>query len=303
MILVLVATAVSIWRVNRQAHWIAREFPPIGKFLEVDGTRVHYVERGAGQPVILIHGLSSNVMEWDTGLLDAFAQDYRIIAFDRPGLGYTDPIDGVTLVAQAALLSKAAHALKADDPIVIGHSFGGAVALAWAAYRPGDISGLMVLSGASHPFEDLPQGVITLLGSAPLGTWIAGLQLAATSTKGLHAAEADAFAPQDTPADFVRDAGSWLKMRPDTAVENMRQLSVLNADLAAQVPLYPGIKIPVSVVRGTADGIVAYDANAVPLAQAIPGADLVTLDGLGHEPNVVSVEDVKQALLDLIARL
>jgi pimeloyl-ACP methyl ester carboxylesterase len=59
----------------------------------------------------------------------------------------------------------------------------------------------------------------------------------------------------------------------------------------------------VSVVHGTADGIVAYDANAVPLAQAIPGADLVTLDGLGHEPNVVSVEDVKQALIDLIARL
>lgn len=303
LILVLVVVAVSLWRVNRQTNWIAQAFPPIGEFVDVDGTKIHYVERGAGRPVILIHGLSSNVMEWDTGLLDALAKEYRVIAFDRPGLGYSDRIEDVTLKGQAALLAKATKTLGADDPIVVGHSFGGAVSLAWAVYQPDDISGLLVLSGASHPFEDLPQGVIGLLGSAPLGRWIAAMQLAWANTQSLTSAEAEVFAPQTMPAGFISDAGAWLKMRPETAVENMRQLAALNADLAEQVPLYPNINIPVSIVHGTSDGIVPYEANAASLAKAVPHAKLVTLDGLGHEPNVVSVEDVQQALNDLNARL
>lgn len=303
ILLLLILVAVSLWRVNRQANWIAQEFPPIGAFVDVKGTSVHYVERGAGRPVILIHGLSSNVMEWDTGLLDALAKEYRVIAFDRPGLGYTDRIKGVTLEGQAKVLARAAQMLGAEQPIVVGHSFGGAVALAWAVHQPDTVSGLLVLSGASHPLKDIPQGVISLLGNAPFGRWIAGMQLALASTESLAEAEAEAFAPQETPVGFVLDAGSWLKMRPATAVENMRQLSVLNTELATQVPLYSNIKIPVSVVHGTADGIVSYDANAVPLAQAIPDAELVTLEGLGHQPNVVSAEGVQHAINDLYSRL
>ncbi|MFK8077470.1 MAG: alpha/beta fold hydrolase [Granulosicoccus sp.] len=299
IITVAIAVLFSLWRAQHQMNWIAQAFQPTGEFVEVNGVNVHYLERGQGQPLILIHGLSSNLKEWDTGLVDILAQDYRVIAFDRPGLGYSDSVEGITLRGQAELLSNASLALGARNPIVVGHSFGGAVSLAWAVFEPDNISGLMVLSGASYPISDLPVNVVKLLGSTFPGKFIARMQLAWSSNESLERSESEVFAPQAMPVDFISDAGSWLKMRPETAVENMRQLANLNSELAEQVPQYPDIAIPVIVVHGTSDRIVPYATNALVLTAAVSDASLITLEGIGHEPNVVATTEIRQALLGL----
>src|SRR6266481_3294033 len=69
-------------------------FPPIGQFVEVEGIRLHYLEAGQGPPVVLIHGASGNLLDFKLSIFDALAEKHRVIAIDRPGLGYSERPDG-----------------------------------------------------------------------------------------------------------------------------------------------------------------------------------------------------------------
>lgn len=85
---VLVAAAALV---NRQlARKAERENPPAGKFIDVDGVRLHYVERGSGRPLLLLHGNGTMIQDLQSsGLFDLAAEKYRVVAFDRPGFGHS----------------------------------------------------------------------------------------------------------------------------------------------------------------------------------------------------------------------
>jgi len=130
----------------------------------VDGTRVHYIDTGPDNPdapaVVLIHGSSGNLNDWTFDIVGRLSDRYRVIAFDRPGLGYTDRIspafEGAANTAaespqqQAAFLKQAADTLGITRPIVLGHSYGGSVALAWGLDH--DPAALVIVSAASNPW-------------------------------------------------------------------------------------------------------------------------------------------------------
>ena len=128
----LAATAV----VNRQlAQKAQRDNPPKGHFIEVDGVRLHYVERGKGRPLVLFHGKREHDRGFRiSGLIDLAAKNYRVIVFDRPGFGHTSrPRDVVwTPEAQADLFANALDRLNVQQAIVLGHSWGASVAVALA---------------------------------------------------------------------------------------------------------------------------------------------------------------------------
>jgi len=123
-----------------------RDFPPEGQFILVNGRQVHAVVRGQGPDVILIHGAGGNTREFTFSFMDRLTDRYRVIAFDRPGLGYTDRVspdfdgafntDAESPADQAAMLQAAAAQLGASRPIVLGHSYGASVALAWGLNHP-----------------------------------------------------------------------------------------------------------------------------------------------------------------------
>src|SRR6056297_985370 len=129
-------------------------FPPQGQFIEVNGHRVHALTMGEGPDVVLIHGASGNIRDMTHSLAPRLAKRYRVTIFDRPGLGYTDRINitGATIRQQADLLSAAARQIGLEAPIVMGHSYGGAVALAWGVHQPQYISALVPLASPSHPW-------------------------------------------------------------------------------------------------------------------------------------------------------
>ena len=173
LILIILPIAYLYWTASQREAEIASETPPIGKFMDVNGTKVHYIEKGEGPDLVLVHGLSSNIMEWNTGLFDRLAEKFHVVAFDRPGLGYTEVLEGATIVDQAGLLADAAVQLGMDKPIVLGHSFGGAVVMAWAVERPENMSGLLVLSGASHPLKNPDLDSVWMLGNPISGSLFA----------------------------------------------------------------------------------------------------------------------------------
>ena len=144
------ALAVSALVNRRIAKKAERDNPPQGRFLEVDGVRLHYVERGRGQPLVLLHGNGSMIQDFESsGLVDAAAKTYRVIVFDRPGYGYSERprTTAWTPQAQADLLYRALRQIGISRATVLGHSWGASVAVALALNHPDMVGGLILASG------------------------------------------------------------------------------------------------------------------------------------------------------------
>jgi pimeloyl-ACP methyl ester carboxylesterase len=165
----LAATAV----VNRQlAQKAQRDNPPIGQFLEVDGVRLHYVERGTGRPLVLFHGNGSMIQDFESsGLIDLAAKSYRVIVFDRPGFGHSSRPRNVvwTPDAQADLFANALERLNVRQAIALGHSWGASVAIALATKHPLLVEALVLASG--YYFPTARADVLALSRTCRTGTW------------------------------------------------------------------------------------------------------------------------------------
>src|SRR5689334_14223505 len=175
--------AIINYVIARQAE---RRHPPASSFLEVDGVRLHYSDRGEGLPVLLIHGNAVTGDDYNTsGVAERLIANYRVIIFDRPGFGYSERPRWQfwTAVAQAELLHKAATQLGIERPVVVGHSWGTLVALAFALRHRSDTAGLVLLSGYYFPNFRLDAlliavGAIPFLGDvlrytiSPLFGWL-----------------------------------------------------------------------------------------------------------------------------------
>src|SRR4029450_7331475 len=155
---IFVATAATLGAMTAshiyRARKAEREHPPTERFVTVDGVRLHYIESGKGPPVLLLHGNVVTAEDFQTsGVLDLLAARHRVIAFDRPGFGYRDRPHGSAWGARAParLLRDALVILGVNRPVVLGHSWGAAVALALALNHPDAVRGLVLLSGYYYP--------------------------------------------------------------------------------------------------------------------------------------------------------
>ena len=210
----LAASAVyNIYRTRKVEH----DHPPTGRFITVDGVRLHYLEKGEGPPVVLIHG---NVVTAEdfvlSGVFDRVARNHRVIAFDRPGYGYSERPQGSiwTAIEQADLLQEALDQLGIERPIVVGHSWGALVAMELALGQPDAVSGLVVLGGYYHPTmrADVPLvagPAIPVFGDV-LRYTVAPLMGAALMPLNVKAM----FSPLDVPERFKREFPYGFPVRP-----------------------------------------------------------------------------------------
>ncbi|WP_224817071.1 alpha/beta fold hydrolase [Hasllibacter sp. MH4015] len=300
LIALIVFAGLTLWRASARQASAEAEYPPAGQFVEVDGTRVHYVEAGEGPPVVLIHGSSGNVNDWTFDMFARLSGNYRVIAFDRPGLGYTQMIGPNALAAdQARLLADAAAAIGADAPIVVGHSYGGAIALAWALERPENVSGLLILAGASHPWDTGIGTYYTLLSHPISGPIMASL-LAAWVPDSVVAANIEGvFAPQTAPDGYAEHFGPGLTLRRFSLLENARQRASLLPQIEDMASRYGEITAPMEILHGDADATVGLHIHSEPLSRAVPNGNLVVMEGVGHMPHHADPE----AIVDAIDRL
>jgi pimeloyl-ACP methyl ester carboxylesterase len=168
------AAAVTALWVQHRARKAERENPPAGRFVEVDGVRLHYIEKGKGAPVVLLHGNTVFLQDFiGSGLFDRLAEHHRVIAFDRPGFGYSErPRDRLwTAQAQAVLLQRALAQIDVEQPVLVGQSWGTLVALGLAVNFPSYARGLVLISGYYYPTARLDVALtapaaVPLLGDA-----------------------------------------------------------------------------------------------------------------------------------------
>ncbi|PVA11640.1 alpha/beta hydrolase [Pelagivirga sediminicola] len=277
-----------------------RDFPPEGRLLDVGGRQVHAVVMGTGPDLVLIHGASGNTRDMTFSLAPRLAERYRVIVIDRPGLGYTDRLNatGATLTQQAALLRDTARQLGAERPIVMGQSYGGAVALAWAAHYPEDLAALVLASAPSNTW-DTGLGTFYDVTSSRWGQALIVPLITAFVPKSVveNAVEA-VFAPQKAPKGYAEYLGAPLTLRRVSLRANADQRANLLSEIKDLIPLYGDITVPTEIVHGIADTTVGLQIHSEKLVHQIEGAVLTRLPGIGHMTHQVA----QQAVIDAIDR-
>ena len=307
-LLTVALLAGGVFLIDRRADLREAEaeaqFGPSGKLIDIDGTTVHALVTGAGPDLVLIHGASGNLRDFSFDLIEPLAQHYRVIALDRPGLGWTDRLHdrGETPGEQARLLQKAADRLGVTRPLVLGHSFGGAVALAWALERPEETAGLILLGAVSNPW---PGGLDTLyhVNSSRLGSaLVVPLITAFAPLDRVHAALEAIFKPQRVPVGYARPIGAGLTMRRDSLRANARQITRLRPQVVEMSEQYHRLEMPLEILHGEADTIVPLEIHSEPLSRQAPDADLLRMPGVGHMPHHADPHAVIQAVHRAAAR-
>lgn len=278
-----------------------RRHPPEGRFITVDGVRLHYTDRGVGRPVVLVHGNAVSGHDYDTsGIAEMLAQTNRVIIFDRPGFGHSDrPRRRVwSAEHQAELLHKALASLQVQRPVVVGHSWGTLVALALALDNPTDTAGLVLLSGYYFPTLRLDAPLV-----APVATPILGDLLRYTVSPVLGwllmpAFKRTLFAPARVPARFKAEYSAAMALRPSQvrATAEDGTLMVPNAQRLSR--RYGEIAMPVVVMAGHGDKIVS-NRQAERLHEAIPGSSLRIIEGVGHMLHHIASRAVVAAVTEL----
>lgn len=271
-------------------------FPPVGAFVESGGLRLHYVDEGAGPPIVLVHGASGNLRDWTFSMTARLRDRFRVLAFDRPGHGYSDrpARDGDDPVVQARLIADAAASLGATRALVVGHSWGGAVATAWAVERPEQVAGLAALAGVTYPWGG-DGGLLYRLGAGWLGGAVNAIARAYVTGDRARAIVEDVFAPNEAPAGYADHIGVRLALRPDTFRWNAEDIDNLNGRLERLAPRYGELTMPVEAIHGDADDTVYADIHSRPLARDVANGRLTILPGVGHMPHHVREDQVVDA--------
>ncbi|MEL6522452.1 MAG: alpha/beta hydrolase [Pseudomonadota bacterium] len=271
-------------RVERAAE---AAYPPEGQIVQIGDISIHAVVLGDGPDLVLIHGASGNTRDFTFAFAGSLADRYRVIVLDRPGFGWSSalPAGQGSIFDQAAVLQKTAQALGADRPIVLGHSYGGAVALAWATTQPDTLAALVTSAAASNVWDTPISRFHRVTGSRIGRATVVPVLTAFTSEDYVATAISGVFAPQDPPEGYASYIGAGLSLRRETLHINGRERTTLKDEIRAMVPNYAHIEIPVEIVHGDADPTVSLDIHSRPLALQIEGANLTILPGIGHMPH------------------
>jgi pimeloyl-ACP methyl ester carboxylesterase len=268
---------------RRVARRVERAVPAIGTFVEVGGAKLHYVDRGKGAPIVMIHGIGANLRHFTHTILDEIARTNRVIAIDRPGCGYSGRPRGFDHSAQgqAAVIQQALDKLGVVDPMIVGHSLGGGVALAHGLFHPGKARSYVLIAPMAAPPEIKPPFARWYVRSRlrqRLIAWTIGVPMA---MKHGPALTEFVFAPQTPPKDFGTESGALLGLRPKAIVGILRDAVAAPVTALKIQPHYPNIDVPVYCLFGIEDQVLDPEANLAPIS-AMPSAEIELVNGAGH---------------------
>lgn len=271
-----------------------------GEFINVGGARVYYYAagtRGAGEPVVLIHGFPTSSHLW-AGVVPLVPTGHRVIVPDLVGFGRSDP---PLATGPTADLSVHGHAdrilalldeLRVERACLVGHGIGAAIALSVADRRPGRVTRVCLVNAvtaASWPTRQAQLARAVAAVSALLPSWALLALVRRMLARGLPASIHVAHVPDQYLRPFSAPGGSA------TLVRHLRALSTRPA-LPPPSQRFAG---PTAIVWGAQDHVLPM-ADARLLQAAIPQATLNVISG-GHVAPVESPEQVAAVLTRLLA--
>ena len=283
-----------------------RRNPPKGNFIDVNGVKLHYVERGSGSPVVLLHGNQSMGDDFEiSGVLDLVAEKHRVMVFDRPGFGHSErPRTTVwTASAQASLIRKALRQLGVEKPVVVGHSWGALLVATYAVDYPADTGAVLLLSGYYFPSRRLDVAMakvaaMPVLGDilrytiSPLLGWLTGPLVLKT-----------VFAPSKVPDRFKQEFPFSMALRPSQIRATVGDAALMVSGAARLSGRYEGLAMPVAIMAGRGDKIVDIGSQPQWLHALVPQSTLQIAEGTGHMLHHAFPEQVAETIDALCAAM
>jgi pimeloyl-ACP methyl ester carboxylesterase len=245
--------------VNRAvARWAERKHPPEGAFPEVDGTRLHYSDRGKGRLVVLLHGNAVTGDDYNTSCV-------------------------------------------AEPAVVVGHSWGTLVALAFAERHPGSAAGLVLLSGYYFPAPRVDALLVAPAAVPVLGDLLRHTVSPVFGWLTMPLMKRAMFAPAPMTPRFKNEYSTALALRPSQLRATASDGALMMSDAKQLSARYGELSVPVAIVAGNGDKVVSPD-HAEQLRVAVPDGTLRTVEGAGHMVHHVATEQVVQAIEEVARR-
>jgi pimeloyl-ACP methyl ester carboxylesterase len=266
------------------ARRVDAALPPLGRFVEVGGARIHYFERGTGPTLLLIHGLGANMRVFTHSVLERLSDEFRVVLLERPGSGEStrEARACARVRSQAETVSAFIRVMGLERPVLVGHSFGGAVALAVAVAHPEQVSGLALVAPLANMQGNVPPIFKKLMiKSRTLRGLVAWT--VATPASILRRAELldTLFGPDAVPQDYATNGGGLLGLRPKSFRAASEDLVAVEGELPALVERYTELRLPVGILYGKGDRVLDHRLHGVEVAAKIEGAELELIEG-GH---------------------
>ena len=250
------------------------------RFRQINGLRVHYRIGGAGPPLLLLHGWGGSSASF-ASVAPELQERFTVIAPDLPGFGLSQlPPAAWGSYDYADLVARLSNQIHPPPYSVLGHSFGGRVALALACAHADLVSKLVLVDAAGIKVAPPPR---VRLKAAVYG----GLRRVASLL----------------PASVADRAADGLRRLFGSA--DYREAGALRATLVRLLqddfrPRLPGIQIPTLVIWGDRDTEVPLAAARI-LAQEMPSAELAIIPGAGHFPFIEAPERFCQLVQGFLA--
>ncbi len=263
----------------------------------LDGRALHYCVQGAGHDILFIHGWASSLRMWERSAAHLALAGWRAWALDLPGSGQSDALgllNGQYAIANLARIVEAfAERVGVARAALVGHSMGGAIALEMAGRRPGAVSALVLVAPVVSGQFGL--GMRVFLGSA-FGRRLLGLAQRHGALARLGGRSRFALPWLVPNSALRRDAEDLVRAAPQAALGSLH--AVLDFDFADRLSQ---LDLPTLVVVGSRDIVVPPGEGELAAAR-IPGARLVKMRGVGHQPVDEHPEEFDRLLAEFLKR-
>ena len=298
------ALAASAFVNHRLAKRAERRNPPLGRFMDVQGVRLHYIDRGEGPTLVFLHGNGSMIQDFMlSGLVERAARRHRVIVFDRPGYGHSTRPRGRTWSAraQADLVHAALERAGVSSAVVLGHSWGASVAVELALRHPEAVSGLVLASGYYYPSVRADALIFSGPVMPVLGDVARHTVLPIASRLSWPLALRKIFSPAPVPARYQRFPKE-LAVRPSQLRAQTAEAALLLPAAEAASGRYTSLKMPVAIVVGTEDQLIDPVEQSERLHRALPRSTLRLVPGCGHMVHQTSPDSIMSAIDDVFAQ-
>ena len=275
-----------------------------GRILSLPGGELQVTDTGEpaggakGPPIVLLHCFACSLRWWDS-MIPLLARDHRVIRVDLLGHGGSaKPQSGYAIPEQGSLVAAALGRLDVQGAVVVGHSLGGAVAVA-VAEQASELVDRIVLIDEAPDSSFADTGFLASLARVPvLGEALWRARIDSLVKKSYE----DRFAPGYEIADGFSDDDQVVRDNDAMTYTAFDDIPGEADDYTDEIPLDERIQriaVPLMVIFGSEDQV--YDPSAALSAyRDVPGARLETIDGAGHSPNVEKPRETAQ-LIDAFA--
>lgn len=270
-----------------------------GKFVTVDGKKVHYLEAGSGPPIILIHGFMYNTVMWKKNI-DALAKKFKVYAIDLWGWGYSERLkeNEYSFERYGRQVVGFMDALNIRKATFAGQSMGGGISVYVAAYHPDRVDRLILVAPAVIPY---PMTTIGQIYQLPfVGEFmnaIPGDVLMKNNIKSIWFHDEKKVTDQ-----YLKEVIQPLCIKGSYAGMMYIIRNVLKDPLVEkEANLLAGMDKPILIVHGKEDKGVPLDRSKR-LNDLWKGSKLVIFDNAGHSPHEEYPEKFNQLALEFLSK-